>query len=148
DWKSECNSGVYVRSQKGNREMPGPPPALEIQIAEPSSKDPARREPNNYVSGALYSLAAPTGDAYRSVKLHDWNNFYIVCDGPVVSCKINGIDAWKVDFREERYKEPQGSFKLVFATWHRKGFVVLQDHGSEVIAFKNIKVKVLLDEKK
>lgn len=157
DWKSTCNSGVFVRAQKGNREMPGPPPALEVQIAEPSSKDAERRAKISndvgarYVTGALYSLAAPSGDAYKSLKIGDWNNFYVICEGPVISCKINGIDAWQVDFREEKYRDPQGSFKLVFASWPRKGFVVLQeDHGGDkdLLEFKNIKMKVLPDEKK
>jgi hypothetical protein len=76
------------------------------------------------------------------VKDGDWNNFHIVCDGPKVSCKMNGVETFKIDVSEEMWKKPQGKFKLPYGTLPRKGFIMMQDHGAEV-EYRNIKVRVL-----
>jgi len=140
DWKAECNSGVFVRAG-----VPNTPWAyLEIAISG-NYKNP-KLVPPLHADGALYSLAAPP----REVRSHEgWNNFYIICDGPIIACKMNSVETFRVDFREEKWRQPQGKFKLIFADLPRQGWIVLQDHGSKdkFLGFKNIKVKVLPDRK-
>jgi hypothetical protein len=140
DWKAGCNSGVFVRAG-----VPGTPWAY-LEIAISGEYKNRKRVPPDQADGALYSLAAPSRDAPSH---EGWNNFYIICDGPIISCMLNGIETFRVDFREEKWHKPQGKFKLVYANLPREGWVVLQDHGSKgkFLGFKNIKLKVLASGK-
>lgn len=106
---------------------------LEIQILP-------RKGTTVHAAGALYDLVAPSPAV--TVKEKDWNNFEIVCRGPLVSCKMNGVETFRIDLRDEKWKSPQGKFKLPYATLPRKGRIMLQDHGA-VVAFRNLKIKPL-----
>lgn len=130
DWKSEGNSGVFVRMSSQSDWLNT---GMEIQVLPKSGT-------TVHSAGALYDLVAPPANA--TVKENDWNNFYIVCHGALVSCKLNGIETFRINLRDEKWKAPQGKFKLAYATLPRKGWIMLQDHGSSV-AYRNIKVKPL-----
>lgn len=137
DWKTTGNSGIFLRT--GIPDVPWH--YLEVAIAGPVSKKFIG--PREHANGALYSLAAAAPQA----KTHEgWNHFDIVCDGPVISCTMNGVETFKVDFSEEKWRQPQGKCKLIYASLPRKGFIAFQDHGA-VVAFKNIKLKPLPTKK-
>jgi hypothetical protein len=130
DWKTKGNSGVFVRmsSQKDWLNT-----GMEIQVLPGGN-------PGKHSAGSLYDLVAPPANA--TVKKDDWNNFTILCDGPIVSCKMNGVETFKIDLRDEMWQKPQGKFNKAYAALPRKGWIMLQDHGAEV-AYKNIKVRPL-----
>lgn len=130
DWKAEGNSGVFVRMSDQKDWLNT---GLEIQILPTKGT-------NVHSAGALYDLVAPSPAV--TVKEKDWNNFDIVCRGPLVSCKMNGVETFRIDLRDEKWKSPQGKFKLPYATLPRKGWIMLQDHGA-VIAFRNLRIKPL-----
>jgi hypothetical protein len=91
-------------------------------------------------AGALYDLLAPPATA--PVNENDWNEFHIICNGPVISCKMNGVETFRIDLRDEKWKKPQGKFKLAYVNLPRKGWIMLQDHGDPV-AFRHIRIKPL-----
>lgn len=130
DWKTEGNSGVFVRMSDQADWLNT---SMEIQILPEHGT-------SSHSTGALYDLVAPPSQA--KVRKKDWNNFLILCDGPIISCKLNGIETFRIDLRDNRWKTPQGKFKLAYATLPRKGWIMLQDHGKRV-AFRNIRVRPL-----
>lgn len=130
DWKAEGNSGVFVRMSSQEDWLNT---GMEIQVL-------ARSGTSTHAAGALYDLVAPPSEA--KVRVNDWNNFNIVCDGPIVSCKMNGVETFRIDLRDERWQKPQGKFKLPYATLPRKGWIMLQDHGAAV-AYRNIRIRPL-----
>jgi len=131
DWKTKGNSGVFVRmsSQKDWLNT-----GMEVQVLN------AIKPGDKHCAGALYDLVGPPAEA--KIDKAGWNTFHIVCDGAIVSCKMNGVETFKIDLGEEKWAKPQGKFKLPYATLPRKGWIMLQDHGAEV-AYKNIKVRPL-----
>ncbi|MCS7016271.1 MAG: DUF1080 domain-containing protein [Gemmatales bacterium] len=132
EWKTTGNSGIFLRS--GIPDVPWH--YLEIAIAGPVDRKSIPRE---HANGALYSLA-PASPLART--LEGWNHFYIICDGPIIACTLNGVETFRVDFREEKWKQPQGKCKLIYASLPRRGYIAFQDHGAE-IAFRNVKLKPL-----
>ena len=130
DWKAQGNSGVFVRMSDQKDWLNT---GLEIQILP-------KRGTTVHSTGALYDLVAPA--AVATVKEDDWNNFHIVCRGPLVSCRMNGVETFRIDLRDEKWKRPQEKFKLPYATLPRQGWIMLQDHG-DVVAFRNIRIKPL-----
>jgi hypothetical protein len=130
DWKAEGNSGVLVRMSSQEDWLNT---GMEIQVLP-------RGGTNTHSAGALYDLVAPPVAA--KVREKDWNNFHIICNGPLVSCEMNGVETFRIDLRDERWKTPQGKFKIPYALLPRKGWIMLQDHGSAV-AYRNIKIKPL-----
>jgi hypothetical protein len=130
DWKTEGNSGVFVRMSDQKDWLNT---GMEIQVLPKAGTGP-------HDAGSLYDLIAPPADA--KVNEGGWNNFSIVCNGPNISAKMNGVETFKIDLNDEKWKTAQGKFNKPYATLPRKGFIMLQEHGNNV-AYKNIKVKVL-----
>ena len=130
DWKTEGNSGVFVRMSDQTDWLNT---GMEIQILPHYGT-------TTHSTGALYDLVAPPAEA--TVREKDWNNFQILCDGPMVSCKLNGVETFRINLRDDRWKTPQGKFKLPYASLPRKGWIMLQDHGKRVV-FRNIRVRPL-----
>jgi hypothetical protein len=130
DWKTSGNSGVFVRMSSQEDWLNT---GLEIQVLPPG-------KPSKHSAGALYDLVAPPAEA--KVERDGWNNFRIICDGPWVTCSMNGEQTFRIDLRDQRWQIPQGKFNKAYATLPRPGWIMLQDHGAEV-AYKNIKVRSL-----
>lgn len=130
DWKTEGNSGVFVRMSSQEDWLNT---GLEIQVLPKAGT-------TSHSAGALYDLVAPPANA--RVRENDWNNFLIVCDGSIVSAKMNGIETFRIDLKDPRWKTAQGKFKIPYAQLPRKGWIMLQDHGAK-IAFKDIKIRPL-----
>ena len=87
--------------------MPGPPPALEVQIAEPSNKDPARRDTSAYVTGALYSLAAPPKLLVYGITASDLNDSRLEPHGPGSVMEWSDLAEW-VRLRPRTAARPNG----------------------------------------
>ncbi len=130
DWKTRGNSGVFVR-MSDQRDWLNT--GMEIQVLPKAGT-------TKHAAGSLYDLVAPPPEA--KVNPDGWNNFYIVCDGPIVSCKMNGVETFRIDLRDEKWQTAQGKFNKPYASLPRKGWIMLQDHGADV-AYKNIKVRSL-----
>ena len=130
DWKTEGNSGVFIRMSDQKDWLNT---GMEIQVLPKAGV-------GKHDAGSLYDLIAPPAEA--KVNEGGWNNFHIVCNGPIISAKMNGVETFKIDLNDEKWKTPQGKFNKAYATLPRKGFIMLQEHGNNV-AYKNIKVKVL-----
>ena len=76
------------------------------------------------------SAAEPgAAEVQAKYKEHDWNTMEIICKGPKLIQKINGVHfATLIDHDSE---------------WSRKkGWIALQDHGKGcTVAFRNIRLK-------
>ncbi len=131
DWKTTGNSGVFVRMDDQEDWLNT---GMEIQVL------PACKKGDKHTAGSLYDLEAPPQDI--PIEKDKWNTFHIVCNGPIVSCKLNGVETFKINLNDEKWQKPQGKFNKAYATLPRKGWIMLQDHGDGV-AYKNIKVKPL-----
>jgi hypothetical protein len=138
DWKiaDKGNSGVFIRMSS---EKDWINTGMEVQVLDVNEAGEMSRP--SHVAGALYDVVVPDAAAPK-MKPGEWNHFDITCDGPKISCKMNGVQTFAIDVSEEKWQKPQGKFKLPYGTLPRKGFLMLQDHHS-VVEFKNIKVKVL-----
>lgn len=134
EWKTTGNSGVFVRMSDQKDWLNT---GMEIQVLPKAGI-------GKHDAGSLYDLIAPPAEA--KVKEGDWNHFHIVCNGPHISAKMNGVETFKIDLNDEKWKSPQGKFKKPYASLPRKGWIMMQDHGAAV-SYKNIKVKVLPESK-
>lgn len=137
DWKiaDKGNSGVFIRLSSIKDWINT---GAEIQILD--INETREMGVPNHIAGSLYDLVAPP-EGVR-MKPGEWNNFVITCDGPKISCLMNGQQTFAIDVTEEKWQKPQGKFKLPYGTLPRKGYLMLQDHGQKV-EFKNIKIKPL-----
>ncbi len=143
DWKiaDKGNSGVFIRmsSQKDWINT-----GMEVQILDVN--EAGEMSHPSHVAGALYDVVVPNADAPK-MKAGEWNHFDIVCDGPKISCKMNGTTTFAINVSEEKWQKNQGKFNKPYGTLPRKGYLMLQDHHS-MVEFKNIKIKVLDDAAK
>lgn len=137
DWKiaDKGNSGVFIRLSSLKDWINT---GAEIQILD--SNEAREMGVPTHIAGSLYDLVAPPAGV--RMKPGEWNNFVITCDGPKISCLMNGQQTFAIDVTEEKWQKPQGKFKLPYGTLPRKGHLMLQDHGQKV-EFKNIKIKPL-----
>ena len=141
DWKiaPKGNSGVFIRMSDLKDWINT---GMEVQVLD--SREAGEMRFPKHVAAALYDVVAPPAD--MAMKQDDWNHFDIVCDGPKISAKMNGVEAWSIDLNDEKWKTKQGKFNKPYATLPRKGYLMLQDHGG-VVEFKNIKIKELPEKK-
>jgi hypothetical protein len=76
-----------------------------------------------------------------------WNHLQITCDKNLLTVEVNGKIVNRVDFDQftAKNKRPDGSdhkFDVVYKDHPRRGYIGLQDHGSDCW-YKNIKLKPL-----
>ena len=137
DWKiaDKGNSGVFIRLSDIKDWINT---GAEVQILDINEEKEMSRP--THIAGSLYDLVgAPDG---VRMKPGTWNNFIITCDGSKINTVMNGTQSFAVDLTEEKWKSPQGKFKIPMATLPRKGYLMFQDHGA-LVEFKNIKIKPL-----
>lgn len=135
-----CNSGVFFRtfplSPYPGRDVGWN--GLEIALDDTTTA-------GYHDTGALYDLVKPTRNAMKPVG--EWNHLVLVAVGPKVEVSVNGEKVMQTDlsqFREPN-KRPDGSmhkFDFAVAKHPRKGYIGLQDHGSDCW-YKNIRIKPL-----
>ena len=141
DWKiaPKGNSGVFIRTSSLKDWINT---GMEVQVLD--TRESGEMRFPKHVCAALYDVVAPPAE--MAMKQDDWNHFDITCDGPKITAKMNGVEAWSIDLKDEKWKTKQGKFNKPYATLPRKGYLMLQDHGG-AISFKNVKIKVLPESK-
>lgn len=133
------NSGVFVRwSDLKDPVNTG----IEIQVID-SAGNP---RPSRHDSGALYDLVAPSTNTMRPAG--EWNRLVIVCDGPFIRSRLNGVTVAEMDL--DRYSAPgrnpdnsKNKFKYAMAALPRRGYIGLQNHGGSVW-YRNLMLMPLL----
>jgi hypothetical protein len=136
--KGECNSGVFVRTSDLADPIYN---ALEVQIFSP---------PGTTVHdfGAIYDLVAPSKIAIKGEG--KWNTLNIKCAGPLVEVTVNGekvceLDCDTLDKAGLRADGTKHKFGKAIKDFARKGYIGLQDHGTDVW-FKNIKLREVTEK--
>lgn len=136
----KCNSGVFVRTSS-LEPRPGKDVGfngIEIAIDDTEGAD-------YHDTGAVYDLAKPTKNAMRPAG--EWNQLEITCLENTLDVKLNGkrVNHVDLDAFTAPNRRPDGSehkFDVIYKDHPRRGYIGLQDHGSECW-FKNIRLKSL-----
>lgn len=136
----KCNSGVFIRTSPLEA-SPGKDVGfngLEIAIDDTTTA-------GYHDTGALYDLAKPSSNAMKPVG--QWNHLVLTCQGPNITVELNGttVNTINLDAFDKVGLRPDGTqhkFGNATKTHPRKGFIGLQDHGSDCW-YKNIKLKQL-----
>jgi hypothetical protein len=137
DWRIPAggNSGVGIRyPEKGDPAHEG----MEIQILDDDAPQYKNLVPAQYTGGIYYQVA-PNKEKKKLNPPGQWNSYEIVCKGPLVVVKLNGVEITRANMDEET--EGKGGHKPL-SQRPRRGFIGLQSHGSRV-DFRNIKIKVM-----
>jgi len=132
-----CNSGIFVRtySLKPKPEYDVGYNGIEIAIDD-------TRGAGYHDTGAIYDLVKPTKNAMKPPG--QWNHVVITCDKNLITVNLNGADVTRMDLDAfpKAHRRPDGSrhkFPFALKDHPRKGYIGLQDHGSNCW-FKNIKL--------
>ena len=136
----KCNSGIFVRT------MPLEPRTgkdvgfngIEIAID-------ATPGPGFHTTGAIYDLVTTNMDSMKPVG--QWNHIQITSNDGLIQVEVNGrlVSRIDLDLWTEVNKRPDGSahkFDIAYKNHPRKGYIGLQDHGSDCW-YRNIKLKKL-----
>ena len=136
----KCNSGIFVRT------MPLEPRTgkdvgfngIEIAID-------ATPGPGFHTTGAIYDLVTTNMDSMKPVG--QWNHIQITSNDGLIQVEVNGrlVSRIDLDLWTELNKRPDGSahkFDIAYKNHPRKGYIGLQDHGSDCW-YRNIKLKKL-----
>ena len=133
----KCNSGIFFRTwtlkKIGGNDVGFN--GLEIAIDD-------TRTAGYHDTGALYDLVKPTRNAMKPAG--EWNHMELTCRGQLVRVVVNGIEVQKTDLGrfDKKNVRPDGTphkFPFAFKDHPRRGYIGLQDHGSDCW-FKNIKL--------
>lgn len=136
-----CNSGVFVRTSPLTP-RPGKDVGFNgIEIAVDDTKNADFHD-----TGAIYDLVKPSKNAMKPAG--EWNKMIVTCDKNKIAVEVNGEVVTRMDLDQwpEKNKRPDGSahkFDVAFKEHPRKGYIGLQDHGSDCW-YRNIKLKPLV----
>jgi alpha-3'-ketoglucosidase len=134
----KCNSGIFIRTFPLVA-RPGKDIGFNgIEIAIDDTKTAGLHD-----TGAFYDLVKPTTNAMKPVG--EWNHIVITSDRTRLSVELNGQTVSRIDLDDwrEPNKRPDGTahkFDVAYKDHPRKGYIGLQDHGSDCW-FKNIKLR-------
>jgi hypothetical protein len=136
----KCNSGVFVRTFPLT---PRPGKDIGFNGIEVAIDDTATAGLHD--TGALYDLIPPEANAMKPAG--EWNHLTVTCDGGRIEVELNDRVVTRADLDEftEPNERPDGSshkFDVAYKEHPRKGYIGLQDHGSDVW-FRNIKLRSL-----
>lgn len=138
-----ANSGVFYRTDPTNPVQGG----FELQLMdnEGFQKKANRKLPPRKLNGSFYDCLAPAKDFSKPVG--QWNKLVLRCDGPVITCHLNGGQCFsvKVDDWDTPGKNPDGSenkFKRALKDLPRTGHIGFQNHG-QVVWFKEVVIRPL-----
>jgi hypothetical protein len=136
----KCNSGVFVRTWPLE---PRPGKDVGFNGIEVAIDDTTTHGMHD--TGAIYDLVAPATNAMKPAG--EWNHLQIICDDNLMTVEVNGKQVTHLDFDQwtAKNKRPDGSdhkFDVVYKDHPRRGYIGLQDHGSNCW-YKNIKLKKL-----
>jgi len=134
----KCNSGIFLRTwpltPRAGRDIGYN--GIEVAVDDTKTAD-------FHDTGALYDLVKPTANAMKPAG--EWNHIEITCDDNRIEVVLNGQKVTQMDLDEwtEINKRPDGSphkFDVAYRDHPRKGYIGLQDHGSDCW-YRNIKLK-------
>jgi hypothetical protein len=137
---AKCNSGIFFRTSP-LEPRPGKDVGFNgLEIAIDDTQGAGFHD-----TGAIYDLVRPSKNAMKPVG--EWNRIVLTCQANRITVQVNGEEITTMDLDEwsEKNKRPDGSahkFDTVYKEHPRKGYIGLQDHGSDCW-FKNIKLKPL-----
>lgn len=140
----KCNSGLFFRTHS-LKPRPGKDVGfngLEVAIDDTTTA-------GYHDTGAIYDLVKPKRNAMKPAG--EWNHLVLTCDGPQVQVELNGerVTTMDLDQWTEPNRRPDGSehkFDLAYSQHPRRGFLGLQDHGSDCW-FRNLKLRPLPDRR-
>ncbi len=134
----KCNSGIFIRTSSLTP-RPGRDVGFNgIEIAVDDTKTAGFHD-----TGAIYDLVQPRVNAMKPAG--EWNHIQITSNNNLIEVELNGQVVSKMDLDEwpTVNKRPDGSahkFDVAYKDHPRKGFIGLQDHGSDCW-YRNIKLK-------
>ncbi len=137
-----ANTGVFYRAETSDPIHRG----SEVQLVDNAGFQKEHGEKDERkLNGSFYDGKGPEADPANPVG--QWNALILKCEGPRVTCHINGVRVFDVDVDDwtEVGKNPDGTtnkFKVAIRDKPRKGRIGLQNHG-QVVWFKDIRVKSL-----
>jgi hypothetical protein len=135
-----CNSGVFVRTFS-LEPRPGKDVGFNgIEVAIDDTQAAGFHD-----TGAIYDLVKPAENAMNPVG--QWNRLVVTSHGTRLAVMLNDRRVSAMDFAEwrEANKRPDGTphkFDVAYAKHPRKGYIGLQDHGSDCW-YRNMKVMPL-----
>jgi hypothetical protein len=133
----KCNSGIFIRTFP-LEPRPGKDVGFNgIEVAVDDTTTVGYHD-----TGAIYDLSKPTKNAMKPAG--EWNHIVITCDRNIIEVELNGAKVNRLDLEQwpEKNKRPDGSdhkFDVAFKDHPRKGYIGLQDHGSDCW-YKNIRL--------
>ena len=136
----KCNSGVFIRTFPLTP-RPGKDVGFNgIEIAVDDTTTNGLHD-----TGAIYDLVAPSKNATKPAG--EWNHLVVTCDRNQIAVELNGEIITRMDLDQwtEPNQRPDGSphkFDVVYKDHPRKGYIGLQDHGSDCW-YRNIKLRPL-----
>jgi len=133
----KCNSGVFIRTFPLKPREGKDVGFNGIEVAIDYTVTAGFQD-----TGALYDLVQPSKNAMKPQG--EWNHMQITCDRSMISVEVNDIEVTRTDLDQWTTvnKRPDGTdhkFDVAYKDHPRKGYVGLQDHGSDVW-YKNIKL--------
>lgn len=138
-----CNSGIFVRTWP-LQPRPGKDVGFNgIEIALDDTTGAGLHD-----TGAIYDLVKPARNAMRPAG--EWNHIVVTCDDNLIQVELNGETVTRMDLDQwtEKNQRPDGSdhkFDVAFRDHPRRGYIGLQDHGSDCW-FRNIKLRKIAKE--
>lgn len=133
----KCNSGIFIRTFPLT-----PRPGKDVGFNGLEIAIDDTQEAGFHDTGAIYDLVKPKRNAMKPVG--EWNHMVVACRDNLIEIELNGEPVTRMDLDEwtEPNKRPDGSqhkFDVAYKNHPRKGYIGLQDHGSECW-YKNIKL--------
>lgn len=135
-----CNSGIFLRTFPLTP-RPGKDVGFNgLEVALDDTQTAGFTD-----SGAIYDLVKPSRNAMKPVG--EWNHVEITSNKNVIEVELNGEKVTRMDTDQftEPNRRPDGTphkFDIAYKDHPRRGYIGLQDHGSNCW-FKNIKLRVL-----
>jgi hypothetical protein len=135
DFKTQGNSGIFIRTDKMNDCVQT---GIEIQIDRPA------RRPSKHSVGAIYDALAPTKEVTRP---DQWNHAAITVLENRITVVLNGQQIIDMDLNKwtEAGRNPDGTrnkFRRALKDFNREGHIGFQDHGA-VVAYRNVRIRPL-----
>lgn len=133
----KCNSGVFIRTfpLKPREGKDVGFNGLEVAIDD-------TRTNGFHDTGAIYDLVRPSQNAMKPQG--EWNHLQITCDKSKIAVEVNSTNVTQADLdlwttANKRPDNTDHKFDVVYKDHPRRGYIGLQDHGSDVW-YKNIKL--------
>lgn len=117
---------------------------MEYQLLDDKLAEDNKQE--NHLTGSFYDVLPPNASVKKMNEPGQWNSIRIVAKGRQVEHWLNGVKILDFTRGSPAFTEAVAASKFskavpAFGTVE-KGYILLQEHGHEVL-FRNIKIKAL-----